>query len=243
MSSSRRRRLVWLLVVQILGGSFAIGPLVTGAAGASGKPLPACRYDDVLTARHSYDAWDKTVLDPIYMVPRGYVPNDLVNVSSAGLSGGGKIRRVAQDALREMTAAAKSAGKPIGAASAYRSYSTQSSIFRSNVRRSGFTAAALVSARPGHSEHQLATTIDFKSNGGRAPWYVGDWAQVPAGRWMKENAWKFGWVMSYPKGRTNRTCYRYEPWHYRYVGRDSARAIHESGLSLREWLWAQGYGE
>ncbi len=88
-----------------------------------------------------------------------------------------------------------------------------------------------------------ATTIDFKSKGGGAPWY-GDWAKTSAGNWMKENAWKFGWVMSYTKDRSPRyTCYKYEPWHYRYVGRSSAAAINKSGLSPREWLWAQGYGE
>jgi D-alanyl-D-alanine carboxypeptidase len=54
---------------------------------------------------------------------------------------------------------------------------------------------------------------------------------------MARNAWKFGWVMSYPKGKTDVTCFTYEPWHYRYVGRDVAAAIHESGLTTREYLW------
>ena len=54
---------------------------------------------------------------------------------------------------------------------------------------------------------------------------------------MKANAWKYGWVMSYPKGKTSVTCYQYEPWHYRYVGRAEAKAIHDSGLTTRQYLW------
>ena len=53
------------------------------------------------------------------------------------------------------------------------------------------------------------------------------------------NAWKYGWVMSFPKGKRSITCFHYEPWHYRYVGREVAREIHESGLTIREYLWAQ----
>jgi D-alanyl-D-alanine carboxypeptidase len=54
---------------------------------------------------------------------------------------------------------------------------------------------------------------------------------------MAAHAWEYGFVMSYPAGKTKKTCYGYEPWHYRYVGRDEAAAIHASGLVLREWLW------
>ena len=60
---------------------------------------------------------------------------------------------------------------------------------------------------------------------------------TPTGGWMAKNAWKFGWLMSYPKGKTDVTCYIYEPWHYRYVGRDIAAKIRESGLTIREYLW------
>ena len=54
---------------------------------------------------------------------------------------------------------------------------------------------------------------------------------------MAANAWRFGWVMSYPPDRADVTCYRYEPWHYRWVGRDVAAELHERGLTLRELLW------
>ena len=60
-----------------------------------------------------------------------------------------------------------------------------------------------------------------------------------AGAWLRVNAWKYGFVMSYPKGKTAVTCYQYEPWHYRYVGRTRARLIRSSGLTLREFLWRE----
>ena len=67
------------------------------------------------------------------------------------------------------------------------------------------------------------TTVDFRRYGGSAPWNYSDWGTTKAGAWLKANAWKYGFIMSYPKGKTAVTCYQYEPWHYRYVGRARAR--------------------
>jgi D-alanyl-D-alanine carboxypeptidase len=66
---------------------------------------------------------------------------------------------------------------------------------------------------------------------------VNDWGKSKAGKWLKANAWKYGFVMSYPKGKTAVTCYTYEPWHYRYVGRPLAKDVRDSTLTLREFLW------
>ena len=75
------------------------------------------------------------------------------------------------------------------------------------------------------------------SAGGAAPWEYGDWAHTPAGAWMAANAWRYGFVLSYPFGASDRTSYDYEPWHFRYVGRDLAAAIAGSGRTPREVLW------
>jgi D-alanyl-D-alanine carboxypeptidase len=136
-----------------------------------------------------------------------------------------------------MTKAASKAGAPITVRSAYRSYATQQSTFKHWVRVNGKERALRVSARPGHSEHQLGTALDFNTKGARtAPW-VGDWGTTTSGAWMKKNAWKYGFVMSYPAGRTKETCYGYEPWHYRYVGKEAAQEIRDRGITLREYLW------
>ena len=117
-----------------------------------------------------------------------------------------------------MASAARAAGARLAVQSAYRSYYNQRSTFAYWSRVSGYSAALRSSARAGHSEHQLGTTIDFRSYGGSAPWYYADWGNSKAGHWLKLNAWKYGFVMSYPKGKSSVTCYAYEPWHYRYVG-------------------------
>src|SRR5439155_7577986 len=101
---------------------------------------------------------------------------------------------------------------------------------------SNYNAAVLFSARPGHSEHQLGVTIDFVAVGDHG--LTSNWEKTRTGAWMAENAWKYGWLMSYPKGKQSVVCYSYEPWHYRYYGRDLAKAIHDSGLTPRQYPWA-----
>ncbi len=214
----------------------ALAPGVAPAARAMG-PLPACRYDDILTVPRDYDDWSTTLVDTILRVPSTYVPPNLVSTEEAGLSGGGQVRDVAINDLTAMTAAAKANGTPIAVQSAYRSYAQQKTTFNYWVSVDGYKGALKVSARPGHSEHQLGLAIDFRSDAGGAPWEGTDWALSPAGAWMKANAWAYGWVMSYPKNDYAKVCYSYEPWHYRYVGRALAKLIHESKLTVREYLW------
>ena len=90
-------------------------------------------------------------------------------------------------------------------------------------------------ARPGHSEHQLGTTIDVTSEGDQD--VDQSWGTTPAGQWVATNAHEYGFLLSYPPDASDRTCYDYEPWHLRYVGRELASDVIESGLSLREYLW------
>lgn len=125
------------------------------------------------------------------------MPPDLVHVSEAGTAGGGSIREVAIDDLRAMAEAAAAAGNPIGVWSPYRSYEEQVQIYNNYVALDGVEGASTHSMPPGHSEHQLGLGVDFMSAGGGNP-LIGDWRTTPAGKWMSENAWKFGWVMSYP---------------------------------------------
>lgn len=126
--------------------------------------------------------------------------------------------------------------------SAYRSYSYQVQTFDSWVAQDGYEATLKISARAGHSEHQLGTALDFRSVDGGLAWEQDDWKATPEGAWMADNANRFGFVMSYSAGEERTTCYSYEPWHYRYVGRDVANRVQASGLTLREWLWQSRTG-
>ncbi|MDP9249825.1 MAG: D-alanyl-D-alanine carboxypeptidase family protein [Chloroflexota bacterium] len=205
-------------------------------------PLPACVYLDLPTARSSFGAWATTVLDTLYALPSSYQPPDLVDTSRAGLNGGHLVRSLAIADLAALVAAAKADGARLAVESSYRSYGSQVATFNGWVQKVGYRAALRVSARPGHSEHELGTAIDFRSVSGPSPWDIPDWAVTTEGAWMTANSWRFGWVLSYPRGASAVSCYSYEPWHFRYVGRAIARAIHDSGATEREWLWAQGFG-
>lgn len=219
----------------------AAAPARTAAIG----PLPECRIDDIMTVPRGYDDWSVTLVDWLLRVEEDYVPPDLVPVSEAGIAGPGLIRAVAIDDLRALAEAAAAHGTPIAVNSPYRSYQDQVASFNGWVGVDGYEDAITYSHRPGHSEHQLGLTIDFQALGGPSA-LIGDWATTPTGAWMQENAWTFGWVMSYPLDPdwqvgddlwSDRLCFTYEPWHYRYLGREVAAAVHESGLTIREYLW------
>ena len=179
-----------------------------------------------------------TILDRSYALPADFQPADLVPASQAGLTGssGTKLVRASMlDDLRAMHDAWEAAGLAMIVESAYRSYGAQRATFDSWAARLGTAEALRRSARPGHSEHQLGTAFDLTSPGwgGR----FGDWATESAeGAWMVEHAWEYGFVMSYPAGAEAETCFSYEPWHWRWIGREAAAAQHASGEVLRAFL-------
>lgn len=213
-----------------------------GPAAAVG-PLPDCRLDDILTEPRGYDDWAITQVDWILTLGPDYEPPDLVSVRRSGIAGGGLIREIVIDDLTAMVNAAKANGTPIVAWSPYRGYAQQVKLFngyagwnKTKGFYTNFDSAINFSARPGHSEHQTGLTIDFVAVGDDG--LTSNWEVTRTGKWMATHAWEYGWLMSYPKGKQDVTCYRYEPWHYRYVGRDLAKKIHDSGLTIREYLWA-----
>jgi LAS superfamily LD-carboxypeptidase LdcB len=225
----------------VLAAALLAAPIVAPPTAVGVGPLPECRLDDVLTEPRGFDDWAITQVDWNLTLGRRYRPPDLVPVSGADVDGGGYIREVAIDDLGAMAAAARENGTPIKVLSPFRGYRQQVALFAGYAGWNGseftnFENAIKFSARPGHSEHQTGVTIDFGSVGDTA--LSSNWHETPAGSWMEANAWKYGWLMSYPKGKKAVVCYRFEPWHYRYVGRELAAKIHNSGLTIREYLWA-----
>jgi D-alanyl-D-alanine carboxypeptidase len=167
------------------------------------------------------DPYYRILVDKEHALPEDYEPDDLVELQGPSYlvnRRGLLLRRPAAEALAEMTAAAKAEGVSLPASSAYRSYAYQAEVYARNVRESGQETADRESARPGHSQHQLGLVVDFGS--------IDDsFADTPAGRWILTNAGRFGWSLSFPQGYEGLTGYRWESWHYRYVGRDLAAFI------------------
>lgn len=228
-----------LAVTLILAVTFVA--LLSSSASAQGpsQSLPACTYEDRETPLSGPGDWPYTLLDTVYALPADYAPDDLVSVNEAGFASGLPVRQLIVADLTALKNAADAAGVALEVQSAYRSYSYQESTFAYWAEREGYEAALTSSARPGHSEHQLGTALDFRSADGPPPWDLDDWRATPEGAWLAENAHRFGFVMSYPAGQEETTCYIYEPWHYRYLGREVAQMVAESGVTLREWLWLQ----
>lgn len=208
-------------------------------------PLPACTLGDSPAPLGEPPRWLTAVLDTQHMLPEDYAPTDLVelstqlaDVSRFAAAPGLKLRREAAKHLHALFVAAEAAGVHLEVISAYRSFDYQRQTFAYWVEKDGYDHAVRTSARPGHSEHQLGSVVDLRTRGDAAAWDLPDWGATPEGAWALENAWRFGFVLSYPAGKEDVTCYAYEPWHYRYVGPELAAAIRASGLSPREFLWS-----
>ena len=150
-----------------------------------------------------------------------YVPEDIVPLASDSYRLGRSdlfLRKEAAEALNEMAKAAQAEGVTFTASSAYRSYDYQKEVYERNVRQMGREAADRESARPGVSQHQTGLVIDFGP--------IDDsFAKTPASRWLIDNASRFGWSLSFPDGYETVTGYRWESWHYRYVGKNLAAFI------------------
>ncbi len=174
-------------------------------------------------------------LDKLHRLAADCEPQGLQPIPEAFAYGPQSLHEPALAALVEMLEAAAADGHRTVVVSSYRSYEQQRGAFRYHVDTFGLEAAARLSARPGHSEHQLGTTVDLSSAS------VGyelteAFGRTPEGRWLAERAHEFGFVLSYPEGREQVTGYAYEPWHLRWVGRETAAAVHASGLTLTEFL-------
>ena len=165
-------------------------------------------------------------------LPADCAPGGLVALDAA--QGSQVLRREAAAAFASLVAAAKADGFDLVAVSAYRSYNNQIATYDANVRQFGQEYADRTSARPGHSEHQLGTTVDVSSPA--AGFGLEAFIGTDEADWVAENSWKFGFIVSYPAGREGVTGYAYEPWHIRWVGTGVASQVKSSGATLVEFL-------
>ena len=167
----------------------------------------------------------------------GYlVANKTYPLSSSygsGLTGSTK------SAFEEMNAAAALDGYSFRIGSGYRSYNTQKTIYNNYVKRDGQAKADTYSARPGHSEHQSGLAIDICSNHYKEGKYcIGSaFNDTPDAKWLSDNAYKYGFILRYPNGKTNETGYKYESWHFRYVGKELASKLYNGG----SWITMEDY--
>ncbi len=174
-----------------------------------------------------------------YKLPSTYAPSDLVKASNSGIRKGESyyLRNVLIPDLTRMIADSKVDGIDLSIVSGYRSYQTQINTYNYWLSKNNNNVDLVdtFSARPGHSQHQLGTVIDFSTNeiGDR----LGDeFANTKASNWLVNNAYKYGFVLSYPKGYESITGYKFESWHYRYIGTKYAQEVINSNQILELYL-------
>lgn len=135
--------------------------------------------------------------------------------------------------LDRMLSDAKALGSDLMIGSGFRSYDLQNVYYSNYVRLYSQAEADKFSAKPGQSEHQTGLVVDLAYTDMDC-YLAGCFADTPAGVWLTQNAHKYGFILRYPEGKETITGFQFEPWHFRYVGKDLARAIKESGLTLDE---------
>ena len=171
--------------------------------------------------------------------PKSYVPKDLVSVPVDYVYAP-KLRKAASAAVVKMFKAYKKAtGKKMQAQSAYRSYSSQKSVYNGWVDKLGQKKADLTSARPGYSEHQTGLAIDISAKPANCT-LKACFAKTSQGKWLAKNAWKYGFILRYPKYKTGTTGYEFEPWHYRYVGKGLAKEMRSTKTKTLEDFFETG---
>ena len=137
----------------------------------------------------------------------------------------------AKEAFETLSEEAKKEGMTVLAMSSYRSYEYQVNLYNNYVASDGKEAADTYSARAGYSEHQTGLAVDVYN--GDLPYT--SFEETEEFNWMQENAYKYGFILRFPKDKVTITGYQYESWHYRYVGIKEATYIHEHNLTLEEY--------
>jgi len=169
-----------------------------------------------------------------HALPNDYEPEDLVYLDVRYISSKKQLRKAAADALKQMFEAAEKDGYYLSVGSAYRSYTSQVRIYKNCVVTGGQEEADRSCAKAGYSEHQTGLAVDLTTSDVQC--YLKQcFGELDEGKWLYENAHRFGFVLRYPKGKEEITGYKYEPWHFRYLGITEATKVYKSGLTLEEY--------
>jgi D-alanyl-D-alanine carboxypeptidase len=148
-----------------------------------------------------------------------------------------ELREEAALATIELAAAMRAAGKgTLILNSGFRTYKTQRALYDRTKATRGLAVAEKLSARPGHSEHQLGLAADFSAKG-QGCVILTCFGNTEAGRWLEENAHEHGFILRYQKGYRAITGFQYEPWHFRYVGVELAKEMKTRGIRTLEEFW------
>jgi len=187
------------------------------------------------------------LVNKVFRLSEDFSPEDLVLPDVLSVGGGdntnNRMREVAARALEDMFNAARvEEGLELWAVSGYRSFEEQRGKHQYFIDTNGYETAESMSARPGHSEHQTGLVMDVTAASVDSL-LTEEFSNVPEGVWLRENAYRFGFIIRYPYGRMNLTGIVYEPWHVRYVGIEAATYIFENNIVLEQYIFPVPSGE
>ena len=171
------------------------------------------------------------IANKFYHLSKDFVPEELEAASNQYSYDDNSATKEVLEAFKNMWRKAKDEDLNLIITSSYRSYDDQEKIWDSYANKNGEEWADLYAARPGYSEHQTGLALDIVTYNST----MDNFNESPEAKWLKENAYKYGFILRYPEGKEKITGYDFEPWHYRYVGKEVAKQIYEEDITFDEY--------
>lgn len=236
------------IILILLGGLIlaAVYLIFNNKAEAPGKPNNSSSGQAGNISAEDISKYTIDVQESIYVIVNkerplatSYVPTGLVKPNVALVPGDNpeeqQLRSEAANAAEILFNDAKKAGFDLVMASGYRSAPLQQTLFDGYAARDGVEAASKYSARPGTSEHQTGLAMDITTPG-QVCYLEVCFENTPEGRWLKQNAYKYGFHLRYQKDKEEITGYQFEPWHFRYVGNELAKKLYDTNQTMEEFF-------
>lgn len=196
-------------------------------------PFNSTDYKNFLDGEYLTSTGDVLVIkDGVASVDGIIIANKTFSLPSDFIPNSGGVELEVMDAFEEMQRAARADNLDIFIKSGYRSYDTQEETYNWYIENDegGVLSVDTYSARPGHSEHQTGLAIDINKAGDA-------FTNTVEAKWLNEHASEYGFILRYPEGKTDITGYKYESWHYRYVGEELAKVLYNDG----DWITLEEY--
>ena len=171
------------------------------------------------------------LVNKYHYLDNDYAPKNIVDVSYLYGYGDNEAPEEIYDIFLEMWNKADEDGLHLIMSSSYRDYDYQNDLYNNYKNQKGSEWADTVAARAGYSEHQTGYALDIVTTNST----MDNFEKSDEFKWLKDNAYKYGFILRYPKGKEDITGYNYESWHYRYVGKDVAKYIYENDITFDEY--------
>lgn len=188
-------------------------------------------YDKDTVKKTDVSKKELMLVNKFNYLDENYAPDDIVKVSMQFAYGDNEIKKEVYEKFRSMYNDAKKEGLYLIITSSYRDYNFQKELWDSYANQKGDEWADSVSARAGYSEHQTGYTLDIVTYNAN----MSSFETTDEFKWLQDNAYKYGFILRYPKDKEDITGYSYESWHYRYVGKDVATKIKKLGITFDEY--------